>query len=125
MSTARLFRNLAAGPGTSFAFERKDRGTYVYPGLALYCGKPDLEEYKGTDTLGNPLVVVEILSPSTEAFDRGLKFQKYREIPSLREYILISQDKVLVERYVKQTNDEWLYSSMSSLDTSLALASVP
>ena len=102
-----------------------DRSMYTYPDVVVFCGKADIEKYKGTDTVGNPTVIIEVLSPSTEAYDRGVKFQRYQGIATLMEYVLVSQDKVLLERYVRQSNGEWLYSSVNSLEDSLQLSSVP
>jgi Uma2 family endonuclease len=75
--------------------------------------------------LTNPVVVFEILSPSTEMYDRRDKFEKYRAIETLKEYVLVSQDRVLVERFVRQPSGEWLYSSFNHLDDVLTLASAP
>lgn len=74
---------------------------YTYPDVIVVCGTPQFEDDR-RDTLLNPTVIVEVLSPSTEAHDRGLKFESYRAIPSLQEYLLISQTKPLIERYVRQ-----------------------
>ena len=75
------------------------------------------------DTLLNPNVIVEILSPSTEAHDRGKKFAHYRRLESLREYVLIDQDQVRVERYTRQ-GDDWLLTELSRLEDTLRLESI-
>ena len=75
------------------------------------------------DTLLNPTVLVEILSPSTEAYDRGTKFRHYRKIPSLREFVLISQDRMLVERYARREKD-WVLSEFSLPEEILRLESI-
>ena len=75
------------------------------------------------DTLLNPTVIFEVLSESTEAYDRGVKFGHYRRIPSLREYVLVSQDRMLVERYTRQ-GDDWLLSEFTRPDQSLRLESI-
>ncbi|MEI7866726.1 MAG: Uma2 family endonuclease [Candidatus Methylumidiphilus sp.] len=87
---------------------------YHYPDIAVVCGKPEFEDGQ-MDTLLNPAVLVEILSSSTEAYDRGDKFSGYRKIHSLREYILVSQDKPLIERYIRQ-GDAWVLTETSGLD---------
>jgi Uma2 family endonuclease len=87
---------------------------YHYPDIAVVCGKPEFEDGQ-MDTLLNPNVLVEILSSSTEAYDRGDKFSGYRKIPSLREYLLVSQDKPLIERYVRQ-GDAWVLTEMEGLE---------
>ncbi len=93
---------------------------YVYPDLLIACGPLELAD-KQTDTLLNPTVVFEVLSPSTEGFDRGEKFTLYPSLPSVQEYVLISQDRVLVELYRRQNDHQWLYEAISSLDGELAL----
>lgn len=75
------------------------------------------------DTLLNPLLIIEVLSPSTESFDRGAKFAHYRQLPSLQEYVLIAQDKVAVERFVRQ-GQAWLMTEATSLDAIMPLESV-
>jgi Uma2 family endonuclease len=75
------------------------------------------------DTLTNPTVLFEVLSPSTEAYDRGRKFELYRKIESLQEYILLAQDRPFVERYVRRGNT-WVLSDLSTLDDSLQLESI-
>ncbi len=87
---------------------------YHYPDIAVVCGKPEFEDGQ-MDTLLNPTVLVEILSSSTEAYDRGDKFSGYRKIHSLREYILVSQDKPLIERYIRQ-GDAWVLTETEGLD---------
>jgi len=74
-------------------------GPYYYPDLAVVCGQQQFEDAK-SDTLLNPKVLMEILSPTTERYDRGEKFEIYKQIPSLTDYLLIAQDRVQVERYV-------------------------
>ena len=75
-----------------------DRARYLYPDLSVVCGPPQLEDERG-DTLLNPRVVIEVLSASTEAFDRGQKFEAYRELPSLVEYVLVAQDAARVDHF--------------------------
>ena len=87
---------------------------YHYPDISVVCGKPEFEDGQ-MDTLINPTVLVEILSSSTEAYDRGDKFAGYRKIHSLREYILVSQDKPLIERYIRQ-GDAWVLTETEGLD---------
>jgi len=95
---------------------------YHYPDIAVVCGKPEFEDGQ-MDTLLNPAVLVEILSSSTEAYDRGDKFAGYRKIHSVQEYILVSQDKPLIERYVRQ-GDAWILTETSGLDGMVNLESI-
>ncbi|WP_080799789.1 Uma2 family endonuclease [Desulfamplus magnetovallimortis] len=96
-STCRVFSN---------DMRVKIENGYVYPDLAVACS--DLEfESNDLDTLTNPIVIVEILSNSTEAFDRGDKFSYYRMIPTLKEYILVSQNKCRVEQFIRKEKKMW------------------
>ena len=97
-------------------------GLYTYPDVMAVCGEAKFEDDE-LDTLLNPTMIVEVLSPTTESYDRGAKFKQYRELASLREYVLIAQDKVLVERYTRQ-GEEWILADFRSLDESLQLASI-
>jgi Uma2 family endonuclease len=98
-------------------------GLYTYPDVTVVCGEPEFEDAE-VDTLLNPKVLVEVLSPSTADYDRGGKFTHYRRLPSLQEYVLISQDRPLVEHYVRQGRDEWLLTEQSSLQDTLILPSI-
>ncbi|MCY2993196.1 MAG: Uma2 family endonuclease [Planctomycetota bacterium] len=98
-------------------------GLYTYPDVTVVCGEPEFEDAE-VDTLLNPKVLVEVLSPSTADYDRGGKFTHYRRLPSLHEYVLISQDRPLVEHYVRQGPDEWLLTEQSSLQETLVLPSI-
>lgn len=124
-----LRNQLRGGPCEAFATElrvkRKDRRLYAYPDLVIACNELDLEKYKGLETLANPVVIFEVLSPSTERYDRRLKFDRYQAIDSLQEYVLVAQDSVYVERFRRATNGEWMYTSVNTLDGSLNLISVP
>ena len=97
-------------------------GLYAYPDVAALCDEPHFED-KRMDTLLNPSVLMEILSPSTEAYDRGDKFAHYRRLPSLMEYVLIAQDKVRVEHYIRQ-DSKWVLTEIDSLGETLYLASI-
>ena len=97
-------------------------GMYTYPDVVAVCGEPRFED-SHTDTLTNPTVIVEVLSPSTEAYDRGEKFAHYRRLDSLMEYVLVAQDKVRVEHYARQ-GDGWLLTEISDRDGVLRLAAI-
>jgi Uma2 family endonuclease len=100
----------------------KPTGMYTYPDLVVACGERNFSDAKH-DTLINPTLIIEILSPTTEAYDRGEKFAHYRKLPSLQEYILVSQDKMRVERYTRQGED-WLLSEISDPNSTLNLTSI-
>jgi Uma2 family endonuclease len=98
-------------------------GLYTYPDVVVVCGEPQfLDETQ--DTLLNPSLIIEVLSPSTESYDRGRKFEQYRSIQSFKEYVLVSSDRVHVDLYVKQPDDKWLLSSAGALEESLPLSSI-
>ncbi|MDW8291241.1 MAG: Uma2 family endonuclease, partial [Armatimonadota bacterium] len=79
---------------------------YFYPDVIVVCGQPRLEDEQA-DSLLNPVVIIEVLSPSTEGFDRGEKFLAYQKLDSLREYLLVSQDRVHVEQFVRLPDGSW------------------
>jgi Uma2 family endonuclease len=99
-------------------------GLYTYPDLVIVCGKPEFAE-EDADTITNPRVIVEVLSPSTELYDRTTKFRHYRQIPSLREYVVVSQSEPLCERFSLQENGEWSVASFFGIEAVLELRSVP
>jgi Uma2 family endonuclease len=88
------------------------------------CGKVEVERLNGNDLLINPLVIFEVLSPSTEAYDRGDKFTYYKSIASFREYLLIAQHRPHITHYAKQADGVWSYAEINDLDGSLQLRSV-
>ena len=96
--------------------------SYFYPDVVVVCGEPRAED-DTFDTLLNPTLIVEVLSPSTEGYDRGEKFEHYQQIVSLKDYILISQDEVRVEHYCRQES-EWLQSEFQGLEDVLSLFSI-
>ena len=101
-----------------------EKGLYSYPDLAVVCGQPMF--YDGTkDVITNPTVIVEVLSPSTEHYDRGEKFLRYtNQIESLQNYVLISQDKFLVEIFSRQENGGWEKSEVEGLESVLKIDSI-
>ncbi len=98
---------------------------YTYPDLSVICGPAQMDPQDPSGhTATNPRVLVEILSPSTEAYDRGEKFSRYRTLESLEEYVLISQDTPRVEVFHRQADGTWVFTSISGLDGRVRLASV-
>jgi Uma2 family endonuclease len=95
-------------------------GLYTYPDASIVCGPADVVHVQGTETIGNPVVLVEVLSQSTSDYDRGQKFDLYRSIPTLRDYLLIEQSRVEIEhRY--QSDGAWASRSIVRLDERLRL----
>ena len=101
----------------------KATGLYAYPDLSIVCGQPELESKDG-EVLLNPIAIVEVLSDSTEAYDRGKKFEHYRTIPSLRHYVLIAQDRYSIDCFSRQEDGTWSLSACQSLDSSVCLGSI-
>ncbi|MCA9889723.1 MAG: Uma2 family endonuclease [Anaerolineae bacterium] len=97
--------------------------SYRYPDIAIVCGEPAFVPPRPNSLL-NPTLIIEILSDSTTNVDRVDKLAEYRRIPSLQEYLLISQDAPRIERYLKQDEHNWLYTELTGLDQQLALPSI-
>lgn len=98
-------------------------GLYTYPDVTVVCGEAQFEDNQ-QDTLLNPTLIVEVLSDSTEAYDRGGKFAHYRKLASLMEYVLIAQTKPHIEHYVRQPDNRWLLSEADSLSDTVHLPSI-
>jgi Uma2 family endonuclease len=99
-------------------------GLYTYPDIAIVCGRAEYDP-ADRDTLVNPVAVIEVLSPATESYDRGAKFRQYQQIPSFKEYVLVSQDDAVVERFVRQADDTWVLTVLTGLTGDLTFATVP
>ncbi len=98
-------------------------GLYTYPDVSVVCGETWFDD-SHQDTLLNPTIIIEVLSPSTEHYDRGGKFQHYRQIPALREYLLIAQDPYHIEYYSRQSANQWLLSEIDDPQAVLELRSI-
>ncbi|MBK9940649.1 MAG: Uma2 family endonuclease [Kouleothrix sp.] len=122
-----LYGQLRKGSCRAYASDLRVRvpstNFYTYPDVSVVCGSPSFDPLDA-DTLLNPIVVMEVLSPSTESYDRGKKFEQYRAIPALSEYILISQDRSLIEQYTRQANDRWLLTLYQMPESQLILESI-
>ena len=95
-------------------------GLYTYPDLAVVCSEPRFEDTE-LDTLLNPELLIEVLSPSTEAYDRGRKFDLYRQLDSLTDYLLVAQEQAQVLHYRKPASGDWLLHESTALTDSLRL----
>lgn len=100
-----------------------DKRKFFYPDVVIVEGEPQFHDDR-RDIILNPVVLIEVLSKSTESVDRGLKFQAYQQVPSLREYLLVAQDRPRVEQYVRRDDGRWVYAAFDGRETSLALPSV-
>ncbi len=142
MSGASLAHNqITRNTGTTLDAQLRERGCqmfpadlrikvpvyppYRYPDLTALCGQPKIEKIGGLDMLVNPTLIVEVLSPSTEAFDRGDKFTYYKSIASFNEYLLIAQHRPHVSQFIKQDNGIWTFMEFNALTDKVQCASVP
>lgn len=122
-----LYGRLKGGPCRPLSGDQRvavpRTGLYTYPDIVIVCGRPEYDP-EDRDTLTNPQVIIEVLSSSTEAYDRGRKFSNYQRLESLREYVLVSQDRIHVDRFVRQTDGDWLLTAFSDPNADFALATV-
>jgi Uma2 family endonuclease len=98
-------------------------GLYTYPDVVVVCGEAAFDDAQ-RDTLVNPTVLVEVLSGSTEAYDRGKKAEHYRRLPSLQAYVLVAQHEPQLEHYARQPDGRWLLSEAHGLEASIDLPSI-
>jgi Uma2 family endonuclease len=134
--TRRLAEQLAGSPCEVFSKDTKVRcgptprpgqgmqGLFAYPDLVVVCGAMQFHD-QARDVLLNPRVIVEVLSPSTEAFDRGEKFHRYRRwLPTLTDYVLVAQDHPLIDHYHRQDDGTWAVRTLEGLDDALHLETI-
>lgn len=98
-------------------------GLYTYPDASVICGELQFDDER-SDTVVNPCLLVEVLSKSTEAYDRGKKFEHYRRIPTLQEYVLIATDSPTLERFSRNADETWTLTVVSGLDAVIHLSSI-
>jgi len=99
------------------------QGNYRYPDVMVVCGEPEFVAGR-TDTIRNPIVIVEVLSKSTMMNDRNDKLREYLQLESLQEYVLISQYEPAIERYLRQESGDWVYTQVNGLENSVELPSI-
>jgi Uma2 family endonuclease len=103
---------------------RNTSGMFSYPDIVVVCEEPEYHD-EHTDVILNPKVIAEVLSPSTEAFDRGEKFERYQTWnPTLTDYVLISQDRPQIEHFHRQTDGSWSFNRHSGLDATVTIPSI-
>jgi Uma2 family endonuclease len=98
-------------------------GLFTYPDVVVVCGAAEFADDQD-DTLANPTLIVEVLSESTQNYDRGQKFQHYRTLPSLREYLTVGQDAVHIEQWTRQPDGRWLLTESSDPAAELVFDSI-
>ena len=119
----------AAGTGTCQVYDSNlrihipDTVSYVYPDVSVICGEP---RYIGsaTDVVDNPILVAEVLSPSTKTYDEGSKFDKYKTLDTLREYLIVSQTEALIELHSRRSNGKWIPKVARGRDAVLRIESL-
>ena len=118
----RLLKSCGCGAlGSDMRITTPDSMNYLYPDCSVYCGEPELRRIAGLDALENPSVIFEVLSPTTEKRDRGSKWLAYQTIPSLKSYVLISQQSASVEVFSRSANNAWRYAAYLGLDAIVPL----
>ncbi|MFL6284774.1 MAG: Uma2 family endonuclease [Pyrinomonadaceae bacterium] len=109
--------------GVDLKVRLPDSRKFFYPDVVAICDELQIHDDR-KDIILNPDLVIEVLSPSTEAFDRGAKFRAYQTIESLKEYVLVSQNEPLIEQYVRNGEGKWTYAAAEGLDSTLTLPSI-
>ena len=123
-----LFGQFGDGPCQSYSSDQRvrlnDTGMYAYPDIVVVCEPPMfLPEEK--NTLSNAQIVIEVVSPSTEGYERGFKFAQYRLQPTIREIVYVSQEQFRIERFVRQPDNTWLLTTFNDPDRDFVLGTVP
>ena len=122
-----LFNKLKGKPcqpyGSDLRIHIPNNSLYTYPDISIICGKPEMTD-KVKDTITNPSVIIEILSKSTYDYDKGQKFTLYRDIDSLREYILIDSMSIRVEHYFKNEDSSWTLKDYRTIDAKLNIETI-
>jgi len=108
---------------SNMKLEIAEADAFVYPDLMVICGEIEFAENR-KDAVTNPVLIIEVLSPGTESFDRGKKFEYYQIIKSLKEYVLVSQEEPVVETYFRQDKNQWLYTVAKGLDKTVLFNSI-
>jgi len=101
----------------------QESGLFTYPDIVVICGEPECYDYK-KDIIINPTVIIEILSQSTEAYDRGFKFELYRKLKALKDYILVSQEKISIEHFNKNKDNSWTMNEYNKSEQSMSIRSI-
>jgi Uma2 family endonuclease len=119
-----LSKDMKVRSGSDLQFHYATKGLFAYPDLPVVCGEPQFHDRR-RDILLNPTAIIEVLSDSTEAYDRGEKFWRYRtDLPSLTDYLLVAQDKPLVEHYRRLSGDRWELITVEGLEATVSLDSI-
>jgi len=109
--------------GSDVKVDVKEYESFVYPDAMVICGKVEFTEGR-RDVVKNPVLIVEVLSESTESYDRGRKFKKYQSLPSFRQYVLVSQTEPIIETFFRQDDQHWLYTLTEGLEAAIQLRTI-
>ena len=110
--------------GPALRAQQSTSGLYSYPDLVVVCGEPEYHDHF-TDVILNPTAMIEVLSPATEAFDRGEKFFRYQMWnPTLSDYLLVSQDQPRIEHYHREQDGRWSYQCFTGLEAEVTIPSI-
>ena len=118
-----IYTKDCTGFESNMKLEIAEADAFVYPDAMVVCGEVELAGHTN-DVITNPVLIVEVLSPGTESFDRGKKFEYYRNISSLKEYVIVSQNEPMVESYFKQDKNTWIYMVAQGLDKTIIFKSL-
>ncbi|MCG8352648.1 MAG: Uma2 family endonuclease [Chloroflexales bacterium] len=122
-----LYNQLQNRPYTVYSSDMRvkipQKNSYVYPDVSVVCGQERFDD-TGQEILINPIVIIEVLSPSTERHDRGKTFELYRTIDSLQEYLLIAQDAKRIDHFMRQLDNLWIFASFGEEEEQLFLPSI-
>lgn len=118
-----LRRTPCRGYASDLKVQTPGQEMFAYPDLTVVCGEPQFRDEQ-QDVLLNPTLIIEVLSESTETRDRGEKFLQYIQIPSLRDYLLVSQSEPRIEHYARQPDNRWLLTLVQGLDGEVYLSSI-
>ncbi len=126
--TGLLFPQFDGGPCAGYTSDQRvqvlNTSSYLYPDLSVVCGEAKFNDAKTPENLLNPTLIVEVLSASTAGADRGEKFMLYRQLPSLRQYLMLDSQAIHAELYTRQDNDHWLFGETRDPAAVLDLSSV-
>lgn len=122
-----LGMRLLKGPCESFSSDQRVRvkpsGLYTYPDIVVVCGPVEFDDER-RDTITNPKILIEVLSPSTERYDRGVKFHHYKQIESLHEILLVSQSVIAVDQFVRMPDGSWRNTSWTQLTDTVRMSAI-
>lgn len=123
-----LFNTLIDRPCEAFTesmcVKREATQNYFYPDVTVVCGEQEYTEDESSATLLNPICLIEVLSESTELYDRSTKLEEYQQIQSLKHYVLVSQKKARIEIYTRGDDKNWIFTQADGLDASISLAAL-